>query len=314
MQYEWPVTGHDEVLGRLEGDVRAERVAHAYLFSGPAQVGKYTTARAFAQLLQCHKGGLCQHCTDCRQITNHSHLDTVQMIDIQESLKVEGIREIIGYLSVSRQSRYKIIILKNIERMTPEAANALLKTLEEPAQGVVMVLTTGQSRQVLPTLISRCRLVSFRALSDNDLKAFLAEKYPERDQAQRDKVAAFSLGAPGKARQLLDDSELLGLYEKTYDMVQEFLRGAPIYKRFAFAEEIAQSEVKLQVFFDVCLHVLRSNLFGHYGLVTHQHASEISRHAPEALINLLKRVVDAQVLVQHNVNQRLTLENVLLDF
>ena len=119
----------------------------SYLFSGPSQIGKTLIAKTFAQILQCNKG-FCRDCPTCRQIDHEQHIDTFFLKDDGESLKIETIRNLVHHLSTTTSSNYKVVIIQNIERITIAAANAFLKTLEEPISRVVFLLTTTQKQKI----------------------------------------------------------------------------------------------------------------------------------------------------------------------
>ena len=133
MIYDWNIIGHKKQLEMLESDIESGSLAHAYLLCGPGHVGKYTVAKKLASILQC-ENNFCGKCPTCIQIRKGQHLDTMEFENNREALKINQIREVIARCNMSSQSKYKIIILQSIGRMTTEAGNALLKTLEEPPE------------------------------------------------------------------------------------------------------------------------------------------------------------------------------------
>lgn len=167
LHYEWNISGHEKQLAALENDLRNNNLSHAYLFTGPAHIGKYTVIKRFAKALQC-ENDLCDVCEICLQIDKGYHPDTLEILDQQESIKIETVRETLMRLYLTKHGRYKILLVKNIDRMTTEAANALLKMLEEPPAGVVFLLTTSNFNAVLPTIISRVRSCRFQKSSKNE--------------------------------------------------------------------------------------------------------------------------------------------------
>ncbi len=138
------------------------RLAHAYLLIGPTEVGKTRTAFGVAKVLNCEASpgeGFCDQCPSCRKISNGNHPD-IYFVTCKpgETIKIEQIREIIARLQLKAfEAKLKVCIIKNIENMTAEAANALLKTLEEPTPGTVFLLTSACPEIVLPTIRSRCQ-------------------------------------------------------------------------------------------------------------------------------------------------------------
>ena len=171
------VTRRDKVgtLERIKGQVLAERmlrgvlktnrIAPAYLFSGPEGTGKVLAALQFAKALNCEKGG-CEECPSCVRIDEGTHPD-VKVISVQPDKSSIGIEQVRGmqkeaYLKPF-MSRAKVYIIENAERMTEEASNSLLKILEEPPGQAFFILTTSSPRMLIPTITSRCQAVRFVA-------------------------------------------------------------------------------------------------------------------------------------------------------
>ncbi len=166
------VVGQQHVTGTLENAIRANRVAHAYIFSGARGVGKTTTARILAKALNCVKGPTpepCNECDSCREITAGTSLDVIE-IDAASNRGIDQIRELremVRYAPAA--SRYKVVILDEAHMLTDEASNALLKTLEEPPEKVVFVLATTQPEDLVETIRSRSQHFHFRTLAFGEI-------------------------------------------------------------------------------------------------------------------------------------------------
>ena len=159
----------------IKNDLSSGNIAHAYLLAGPAGIGKYTAAKEFALKLQCG----CEKCAVCNEISRGYHADTIEIVDEGESIKIEQVRGLLEKVNMSKHTRYKILLIENIERMTLESANALLKTLEDPPEGVIFILTTSELREILGTIISRVRLVQFCRDGEIELNEELQQMYDE---------------------------------------------------------------------------------------------------------------------------------------
>jgi DNA polymerase-3 subunit delta' len=164
MKYNWSIIGHEKQLLQIEKDLESGNLAHAYLLSGPNSVGKNTVAKKMAGILQC-ENDFCHNCNACTQIEKGCHVDTVVFEDDGESIKIETVRKILERLSMTRQAPYKILLVQSLERMGVEAANSFLKMLEEPPERTVFIMTTDNVRLILPTILSRVRVVQFNSVS-----------------------------------------------------------------------------------------------------------------------------------------------------
>lgn len=195
--------GHQQIIEQLQHTVASGRIAGAYLFVGPAGVGKETAARYFAQLIFCQQEtqppGVCGTCLACRKIDSGNHPD-LQFIRPEGSLlKIGQIRElqrqvIYEPLEASR----KIYILTDVDRMNPEAENCLLKTLEEPPASSVLILLTSNVQALLPTTRSRCQILQFHPMPTQELAEILINQFSVAPE-QATTLAIAADGAIGKA-------------------------------------------------------------------------------------------------------------------
>ncbi|MFC1655730.1 ATP-binding protein [Patescibacteria group bacterium] len=305
--YNWKIIGHKKQLELIEHDIKSDRLTHAYLFTGPSSIGKFSIARMFVNILQC-PNNLCHECPTCIQLEKGSHPDTITLKaeDGSESIKIEQVRDIIAKLNMTKQSKYKVLLIKKAERFTPEAANCLLKTLEEPPPHTVIIMTTDNVRELLPTIISRVRLIKFSAYSNKFLKSKMTELFPEANEETLEQVCSLALGKSGKAIKLLKNADLLASYRTMYTMLCEFLEPAPLYKKFKVIEEVLAEDNKTTEFLDVFTHLVRSRL--HQGIEN----KELTTSKRQHLLSLLSLIENTRQLLKRNINARLALENLAL--
>lgn len=195
------ILGHDRVLERLRRSLAVGRVAHAYLFVGPEGVGKATVARAFAAALTCPEepGEGCGGCPSCRRLKAATHPDSHVVEPDGQEVKIEQVRDLQKALAYRpAMARCAVAILPQAERLTLQAANALLKTLEEPPGETVLVLVAPTASLLPPTVVSRCELVSFTPLPQEELASFLVSRRGLTAEAA-ELTAALAAGRVGLA-------------------------------------------------------------------------------------------------------------------
>jgi DNA polymerase-3 subunit delta' len=246
----WPgVFGHDWAIDLLTGALGNDRLSHAYLLTGPAHIGKTTLARAFAQTLNCEVGGLapCGACRACQLIAGDRHPD-VRLIRPElassgrkETLRIEQVRNLQKALALAPyEARYQVAILTRFHRASLGGANALLKTLEEPPERVIIILTADLLDPLLPTIVSRCQSLSLRPLPLEKVESALLEGWKAtEDQAHQ--LAHLSGGRLGLAVRLLSDPHLLALRQEQLDALESLLHQDRT-GRFLYAERMARKK------------------------------------------------------------------------
>lgn len=206
------IIGHNEQVEHLIKAYRSDRLAHAYLFYGPDGIGKKSVARALAQYIFCenkdlpaesgqkrdHDSDSCSHCAPCRKISADNHPDLIAILPEKSVIKIDMIRELQHKLNFGKyDAKYKFCIIDEADKIRVEAANALLKTLEEPAKDTVIILVTAKINTLLPTIISRCQKVRFNPISVGEIKGELIRRYAV-DSDEAEIIAAFSQGSFAK--------------------------------------------------------------------------------------------------------------------
>ena len=243
------VVAQEHIIKVLKNQILYNRLANAYLFSGPHGVGKTSTARIFAKSLNCEKGPTvnpCQKCSNCIEITESRSLDVIE-IDGASNRGIDEIRALRENVKFSpNKSRFKIYIIDEVHMLTTEAFNALLKTLEEPPPFVKFIFATTQPHKVIPTILSRCQRFNFKRLSVNKImeqlkKIILAEKIDIAEEILIS-VARASQGSLRDAESILDQLISFKREKLSIDDVMSVLGILDIEILFYLTDRIIQKD------------------------------------------------------------------------
>ena len=244
----WTLYGQDHLLKRLEPSLKQRRHSHAYLLTGPPHVGKMALAINLAQAVNCLEGpGVpCGSCTQCTRIAAGRHADIRTLVPGQGEegrsprtvIGIDAIKEIIHRVSLNPfEGSSSVVIIDGAESMSEDAANALLKTLEEPPAQVLFLLLTANEGAVLPTIRSRCQTLNLLPLSRDQLVERLAADF-QTPPEEADLLFRLSRGCLGWAINALVDTQILEQRQADLEKMQETL-AAGLETRFTYANEVA---------------------------------------------------------------------------
>jgi DNA polymerase-3 subunit delta' len=330
ISFNWGLLGHDWAVDMLKEHIRRESVRHAYLFCGPSGIGRRTLALRFARALNCpnqkEPGQPCGKCKTCQQIERmqYADLSIIQAEKEGGTLKVEQIRAIRQTLVLKPyQSRYRVALFLRFEEANANAANALLKTLEEAPAQVVLILTAGSPEQLLPTIVSRCEVMRLRPLPLEAVESTLLEHGATQKHART--LAHISGGRPGYALRLMQDADSLDFRTRRLNELNEMLRSSR-RERFAYAEKLTdrkkEAEMRPRATLQIWLAFWRDVLLCRSGasapLANIDRTAEIESLAQKLSLEEARKLVvrgeEAIDQLDQNVNARLLTEVLLLDW
>lgn len=214
------IIGNDLLKKQFSDAIKHERVSHAYILSGEKGIGKKITAEAFALNLLCDNrdedGNACFRCPSCKKIMENNHPDVIRVTHEKPSIiTVDEIREqLIDTIDIRPYyGKYKIYIVNDADLMNQQAQNALLKSLEEPPEYVVIMLLCQDEKNLLDTIYSRAFKIKLKPCTDSQIRKYLDDNFPQ-DEDRKDISVAFSRGNLGRAIYLMTSDEFLVWYHK----------------------------------------------------------------------------------------------------
>lgn len=322
----WNILGHEWAVSLLQNTLQHGDPHHAYLFTGRGGVGRRTLALRLAQAINCTQppeaGVPCGQCRACRLIAQMQHpdLSVVQADTEGGTLKVEQVRELQRALALAPyEARYRVALLLRFEEAHPSAANALLKTLEEPPARVILLLTASDGESLLPTILSRCEVLRLRPPARSAVAQHLIKQHG-CEPAQAQLLANLSDGCPGAAVRLLENPQAL---EQRDQWLAEHLALLHINRaeRFRYAEKLSKDKATLRPILLTWLSLWRDVLLQAAGAaapISNMHlsaqisdlAQKIGLARTHQFVQRLERTFEQ---LDRNVNPKLLLEVVLLD-
>ena len=307
------------------------RLAHSYLITGPAKIGKTTLAFDIARAVNCVSNSPpCDACRQCRLITSGLHPD-VREIGLEKArsgrlrtmISIEQVREVQRDASLlPYEGRSRVFVFELAEKLSGEAANSLLKTLEEPPESVIIILAASDANAVLPTILSRCRRIELSPIPARAVSNFLAEKKSVgRERANQ--IAGLSGGRLGWAIEASDDPSIIERIVESMDAIESAIGGS-LTDRFDYAERLASrfSSDRQGVFSEMELWQSwwRDALLLGYGkddlIVNSSRKDALSSASDqfpvESIAVALKAIRRASFLLDRNVAPRLAIEGMMM--
>lgn len=318
------IIGHSNVIEFLQKSIEKNKVSHAYVIEGPEGAGKLRIAKAFAATLQCEKGGIdiCGECHSCKQSLSANHPD-IKYLEREKlsSIGVDEIRQQINEDMMIKpyNGKYKIYIIEDAHLMTTQAQNALLKTIEEPAEYVVFMLLTNNKDALLPTVISRCVMLNLRPVNSRLIREYLIEKFGISEY-NANVCAAFSQGNVGKAERLASSDR----FNKIKDEAVHLLKYIPemeIYEIIREIKHITEFKVDIEEYLDILVVWYRDILLfkatnNMDGVIFKDEVDYIKDVAMNSTYPGIEKIIqaleNAKARLKANVNFDLTMELLLL--
>jgi len=308
------IIGHQPILEFFKKSIDNKRLAHAYLFTGSAHLGKKTVALEFVRMLNGQEIDQAIH-PDILivepEVIEKNGVKKELEIGIDQARKIQHQMSLFPY-----QAPYKIALIDQAEKMTTEASNCLLKTLEEPLGRAILILITAEPQLLLTTIVSRCQLIKFLPVSEEEISSGIVPATESPGQSLK-KIIRLANGRPGLAIQYLENPALLQAQARIINQLEKIIK-ADLNERYQYVEAIAKDVPQARQILNAWLFWFRDLLLltlGCFDLVIYDQASQ---YKDSYSLNKLKNIIQAikktdLLLTNPSLNARLALEVLMLE-
>ena len=318
------IIGQQQIKEHLQNAISTGKISHAYIINGEKSSGKEFIAKVFAMALQCERGGTepCQECRSCKQALSGNHPDIIKVVhEKPNTISVDDIRtQVNGDIAVKPySSAYKVYVINEAEKMTPQAQNVILKTLEEPPEYAVLLLLTANVNSLLPTIRSRCVVLDMKPVADSLVKEYLCRQLAVPDY-KAEVCAAFARGNVGKAKMLATSEEFENVKAEALALLK-YIQDMDLNEIVAAVKKIMQYKLEIQDYLDICAIWYRDALLfkatsdmNH--LIFREEIQALRRTAQrssyEGIENIIKALDTAKRRLDANVNFELVMQLLMM--
>ena len=318
------IIGQEQIKEHMRNALSTGKVSHAYIINGEKSSGKEFIARVFAMALQCERGETepCQECHSCKQALSDNDPDISRVMhEKPNSISVDDIRAQVNNDVVIKpySGPHKIYIINEAEKMTIQAQNALLKTLEEPPEYTVILLLTSNIDSLLPTILSRCVVWNMKPVADELVKKFLMQEMEVPDY-KADVCVAFARGNIGRAKALASSEEFENVKAEALSLLK-YIQDMELSEIIAAVKKITEYKLEINDYLDIIAIWYRDALLfkatrdvNH--LVFREELPALRRTAQrssyEGIETIIKALEKAKKRLDANVNFELTMELLML--
>ena len=318
------IVGQQQIKEHLQNALSTGKISHAYIINGEKSSGKEFIAKVFAMALQCEEGSMepCQECRSCKQALSGNHPDIIRVVhEKPNSVSVDDIRtQVNNDVAVKPYSSpYKVYIISEAEKMTVQAQNAILKTLEEPPAYAVILLLTDNVNSLLPTILSRCVVLNMKPVPDALVKEYLCSQLQVPDY-KAEVCAAFARGNVGKAKMLATSEDFENIKAEALALLK-YIQEMDLNEIVAAVKKITEYKLEIQDYLDICAIWYRDALLfkatrdmNH--LIFREEIQALRRTAQrssyEGIENIIKALDTAKQRLDANVNFELVMELLML--
>ena len=317
------IIGHDRIIKHLQVAISAEKISHAYILHGEEGMGKKTLALAFAKTLQCTLRTYypCNTCKSCKQTDSKNQPDILWITHEKASIGVDDIRtQVNADIQIKPyQSPYKIYIIDDADKMTENAQNALLKTIEEPPEYAIVLLLACSTQNLLPTILSRCVVLDLKPIDKRLVKEYLMNKLQIPDYVA-EIAADFSGGNIGKAIKYASSDDFESKKEEIFHILR-YIDDMEIHEIITGIKTISENKTSVNDYIDLMMlwfrDVLMLKATNNPNLLLFKDEFEIIKkqaktRSYDKIENIIRSMEEARAKLKANVNIDVTMELMLL--
>lgn len=307
------IVGQKGAVSILTSQLENDQLSHAYLFLGKEGIGKEFLARRFAKYVLCEKRQD-DECENCTRFEKGVHPDFIY-INGTNGIKIETVRGAIGRVNLSPSlSKYKVLLATSAENMGIEAANALLKTFEEPPIDSIIILTAVSEKSLPETIVSRGQRIKLREIPSEDLKKVFSKNPSKHDL---EKIIAYSEGNIGNLKRMIENEDYLFEKEKLVESTEKLLLSKSVVEKFNILESASKDKkIKdiLSLFLFVALGALKKKIEGRSTEYFDEICGKVADHySTESLVKTIEKTLKIYENLGYNVNLKLALEEIILE-
>ena len=285
------ILGNDKIKNELINSVKQNKYSHSYLFLGTSGIGKRLIAREFAKMILCEgEEKYCGKCKSCLEFDSNNNPDFLEIEPDGNNVKIEQIREM--QRKIAEQpiiSEKKVYIINEADIMTREAQNCLLKTLEEPPEFANIILIGSNEANFLSTIKSRCTIIKFNNIPDEEIKKYLEQKYELEDVPKS--IILASSGSIGKAEIIKDKQELYSAVDEAINNIEKM----DLIDTLKKADIIYKSQED------------KNEILEYINIVLFKKAKQNTKY-----LNCINIVEDAKKRLKANSNYNMTIDNMIM--
>lgn len=312
------IIGQEEAIEILKDEIEKDRISHAYLFSAKEGSGKSKLAFEFAKASFCEELGIdsCGSCINCRKMDHNNHPDfkIISVLEVKTAISIDQIRELKKEIAYKPyDSDHKIYIIESAEKLTKQAANSLLKTLEEPPSFATIILLVEDSGKLLPTLVSRCQQIKLSSVAQSKIKDLLLAEGLNKMQSEI--VSSAAAGSPGKALEITKIDNYFEQRQEIYDFLKK-IESKNTIEIFAITDKLCSLLKNDFPCFDLLSDWYRDIMMIKQdyldAVINQDYLEDLKKLAADLslqnIIRNLELIAQSQEYIERNIREKLSLE------